>query len=104
MIVYTIYYQLSPMIWTGKGGVKLFAKTWLNISFTTGDMLNYAESNGYLLYNQLDLLKSKWGIGVNQYLGKHLLHLGYIHENKEEFTTQIPFVHHDLILGFNLIF
>jgi hypothetical protein len=92
------------MIWKGKAGLKLFPKTWIDASFTIGNMLNYSESNGYLLYNQLDVIKSKWGLGINQYLGKHLLYLGYVHESKEEFTTQIPFAHHDLVLGFNLIF
>lgn len=96
--------SVNTMIWTGKGGVKLFPKTWLDVSYTTGDMLNYSESNGFLLYNQWDVIKSKWGVGINQYLGKHLLYLGYIQENKEEYNTQIPFIHHDLILGFNLIF
>lgn len=92
------------MIWTGKAGLKLFPKTWIDASFTIGNMLNYSESNGYLLYNQLDVIKSKWGLGIRQYLGKHMLYLGYIHENKEEYDTQIPFAHHDLVLGFNLIF
>jgi len=96
--------SVNSMIWSGKGGLKLFQKTWLEASYAIGDMLNYSEANGYLVYNQLDVIKSKWGLGINQYLGKHLLYLGYIHENKEEFTTQIPFVHHDLILGLNLIF
>jgi tetratricopeptide (TPR) repeat protein len=95
---------VNNMIWSGKGGLKLFPKTWLEASYTTGDMLNFSESNGYLLYNQLDVIKSKWGLGINQYLGKHLLYLGYIHESKEEFASEIPFAHHDLILGFNLIF
>lgn len=96
--------SINTMIWSGKVGVKLFPTTWLDVFYTAGDMLNYSESNGYLLYNQWDVIKSKWGLGLNQYLGKHLLYLGYIHENKEEYNTQIPFIHHDLILGFNLIF
>ena len=94
----------NNMIWMGKAGVKLFSKTWLNLSYTKGDMLNYSESNGYLLYNQLDLIKYKWGGSINQYLGKHLLYLGYIHESKEEYTTQIPFAHNVLTLGLNLTF
>ena len=96
--------SVNSMIWSAKGRLKLFPKTWLEASYAIGDMLNYSEANGYLVYNQLDEIRSKWGLGINQYLGKHLLYLGYIHESKEEFITQIPFAHHDLILGFNLIF
>jgi len=84
--------------------VRVFPKTWLNGSLSYGDMINYNESNGYLVYNQLDILKYKWSLSVNQYLGKHLLFVNYSHEDKEEFGTENPFVHHDFILGINLIF
>lgn len=96
--------DINTLIWSANGGVKILSKTWLELSLTSGDMLNYSESNGYLLYNQLDVIKNKWGISVNQYLGNHLLYLGYVHESKEEFITETPFAHHDLIIGFNLTF
>ena len=94
----------NTMIWFGKTGIKVLKKTWIDFSYTTGDMLNYSESNGYLLYNQLDMIKSKWGISINQYFGGSLLSLSYVRENKEEYITEIPFIHHDLVLGLNINF
>lgn len=94
----------NTMIWFGKTGIKVLKKTWIDFSYTSGDMLNYSESNGYLLYNQLDMIKSKWGISINQYLGGSLLSLSYVRENKEEYITEIPFIHHDVVLGLNLNF
>ena len=85
-------------------GIKVFSKTWIDGFLTYGDMTNFSEQNGYVVYNQLDKTTSKWGISINQYLGKHLLYLGYINENKEEYLTETPFVHRDVILGFNLTF
>ena len=85
-------------------GIKLFPKTWINGSLSYGDMVNYNELNGYLVYNQLDIMKSKWSVSISQYLGKHMLFINYTHENKEEFETAIPFVHHDFIIGINLMF
>jgi len=84
--------------------VKLFPKTWINGSLSYGKMVNYSELNGYTVYNQLDIMKSKWSLSINQYLGKHLLFINYTHENKEEFQSETPFVHHDFIMGINLIF
>ncbi len=91
-------------IYFNKMGFKVFSRTWIDGFLTYGDMTNFSEQNGYVVYNQLDKITSKWGVSINQYLGKHLLYLGYIHENKEEYLTEIPFVHRNVILGFNLTF
>jgi hypothetical protein len=67
-------------------------------------MINFSELNGLVVYNQLDVIKSRWGISLNQLVGKHSFYLKYIKENKEEFDSAIPFAHHDIILGVNLTF
>lgn len=85
-------------------GIKLFTRTWINGSLSYGDMVNYSEANSYLVYNQLDIMKYKWTLSINQYLGKHLFFINYTHEDKREFGTEIPFVHHDFILGINIAF
>lgn len=87
-----------------KLGIKLFPKTWIEGFGSYGSMLNYSELNGYIIYNQLDEIKSKLGFSINQYLGDHLLFFNYTHENKQEYNTGIPFIHHDFILGLNLTF
>jgi len=96
--------QQQNTVLFNKLGVKLFPKTWIEGFGSYGAMLNYSELNGYVVYNQLDEIKSKYGFSINQYIGKHLLFFNYTHENKEEYNTGIPFVHHDFILGINLTF
>jgi tetratricopeptide (TPR) repeat protein len=102
----TYYEQNSEnnMVWFNKIGVKLFPGTWVDLSMSTGDMINFSELNGLVVYNQLDVIKSRWGISLNQLVGKHSFYVKYINENKEEFDTSIPFAHHDIILGINLTF
>lgn len=94
----------NNFVWFNKIGIRALPKTWLEGFFTTGDMLNYSEANGYIVYNQLDMIKSKWGVTINQYIGKHLLFFNYTLENKEEYSTGIPFLHHDFIMGLNITF
>ncbi len=94
----------SNIVSFSKVGFKLFSTTWIDFSYSYGDMINYSDMNGYVVYNQLDVITSKWGITLNQSIGKHFLYLNYTKENKEEYLTGTPFAHNDIILGLNLVF
>lgn len=87
-----------------KLGLKVLSKTWLEGFGSVGDMNNFLEMNGYVMYNQLDTITSKWGVGINQYIGKSLIFLQYVHENKIEYTTRADFIHRSVIMGLNLTF
>ena len=93
------------MIYQGKLGGGISPTTWLEGSFSYGDMINFSEMNSMVVYNQLDVIKYRYGLKLTQLIaGKHFLYLTYLHENKEEFETGVPFAHNNLILGFNLKF
>lgn len=96
--------DIHHMVSFNKIGFKLFTKTWLNMFYASGDMRNFNALNGYLVYNQLDTLKSKMGITLSHSLGKHFLYLNTTRENKEEFSTGTPFAHQNLVLGINFKF
>jgi hypothetical protein len=96
--------SIHNLVFYNMVGTKLFAKTWMDVFFAYGDMNNYSDLNGYVVYNQLDTLKSKIGFTLNQSLGKHLLYLKYTRENKEEYISETPFAHYNIVLGFNLKF
>lgn len=96
--------SVSNLVSFNKVGFKLFSTTWMDLFLSYGEMTNYSDLNGYVVYNQLDMLKSKIGFTLNQSLGKHLLYFKYIRENKEEFSTGTPFAHNNFLLGFNLKF
>ncbi len=94
----------SNVVSFSKIGFRLFPTTWVDLSYSYGDMNNYSEMNGYVVYNQLDVITSKWGVTLNQSIGKHFLYLNYTKENKEEYLSGTPFAHNDIILGLNLMF
>lgn len=94
----------NELITKSEIGIKTFPKTWLSSSWSIGDMANYNEANGYLVYNQLDTMKSKWSVAISQYIGSNMLYFNYTHENKEEYETGNPFVHHVAIVGLNINF
>ncbi len=92
------------LVWNNRIGGSITSKTWLDISMSYGEMRNFSELNSYVVYNQLDKITSRWGITTSQLLGKHTLYLSYVREYKSEYNTNIPFIHNDIILGFNLTF
>lgn len=96
--------NISTSVYYNKLGVKVSPTTWLEASISYGDMINFSELNSYVVYNQLDKITSRWGVSINQLLGKHVLYLSYVRENKEEYSTEIPFSHNDIIVGLNLTF
>jgi tetratricopeptide (TPR) repeat protein len=101
---YHLQNSIGNIVWYNKVGVKVFPGTWVDFFMSAGDMINFSELNSLVVYNQLDVIKSRWGFSIHQLLGKHAMYLKYIRENKEEFNTAIPFAHHDIILGINLTF
>lgn len=96
--------DVSTMVYFNKIGVQVSPTTWLEASMSYGNMVNFSELNSYVVYNQLDNISSRWGVSIHQLLGKHMLYLNYVRENKEEYSTEIPFAHNDIIVGFNLTF
>lgn len=96
--------SISNVVSFSKIGFRPFPTTWIDFSYSYGDMNNYSEMNGFVIYNQLDVITSKWGITLNQSIGKHFLYLNYTKENKEEYLSGTPFAHNDIILGLNLMF
>lgn len=101
---YHLENQDKNLVLLNRLGIKVFRKTWLEGFASFGDMMNYSEQNGLVVYNQLDTIKSRWGGSIRQLLGNHMIFISYIRENKEEYTTAIPFVHQDIIFGLNLAF
>ncbi len=93
------------IVYYGRVGGKLSNTTWLDGFMSYGDMVNFSEMNSYVVYNQLDVIKYRFGLTLSQLIAdKHFLYINYIHENKEEFETGIPFAHNSIILGLNLKF
>jgi hypothetical protein len=45
-------------------GMKVFPKLWIEAFLTYGNMVNFTEKNGYLVYNMPDEMKTKTGIAL----------------------------------------
>jgi tetratricopeptide (TPR) repeat protein len=103
-VTYHLENQEENLVFLNRLGIKAFRKTWLEGFTSFGDMMNYSEYNGLVVYNQLDTIKSRWGLSIRQLLGNHMLFISYIQEKKEEYSTAIPFVHQNIIFGLNLAF
>ena len=45
-------------------GFSIARKVWFEISTSVGEMNNYAERNGYLIYNSADILRQKYDLNI----------------------------------------
>ena len=93
-VVNWVYYQ--------KAGFRAAKGTWLEVFGSLGNMLNFAEQNGWLVFNQPDTITSRLGLGLIQMLGTQKLYVVYTAENKEEYLTGTPFMHHLISVGIQI--
>ena len=64
-----------------------------------------AHDNGYVLYNNPDYLISRGGLIFYQYFNNYTqLILSFQLENKEQITSQDPYIHHFVMAGLNIKF
>ena len=82
-----------------KTGFRAAKSTWLEAFGSLGNMRNFGEQNGWLLFNQLDTITGRFGLALIQMLGAQRLFVVYTGENKEEYLTGIPFMHHLISVG-----
>lgn len=85
-----------------KLGGRILKKTWLEGWYSYGDMRYFNEQNAFILFNNPNTIHSRYGVGLIQELGDHLLYLNVIKENKEEYETGIDFSHIDIIIGLKI--
>jgi hypothetical protein len=55
---------VSP-IGNGLVGFSIAQKIWFELSVAVGEMQNYAEGNGYLVYNSADILRQKFNLNIS---------------------------------------
>ncbi len=55
---------VSP-IGSGTVGFSIARKIWFELSATIGEMQNYTEGNGYLVYNSTDILRQKFNLNIS---------------------------------------
>lgn len=55
---------ISRFIFDEKIGFKIANKLWMEAVFTTGPILNYSESNAFIIYNNVDKIKYKAGFNI----------------------------------------
>jgi len=90
---------------SGKMGIKVFNKTWLEGLYAYGKVQFPSYDNGYVLYNNPDYLISRGGLFFYHYFNNHSqITLGYVLENKEQITTEDQYTHHLVIAGLNIKF
>ncbi len=51
-------------LWAGKVGFKLSDDLWAEAFYTGGEIQNYIEENGYIVYNNFNIIKRKLGINL----------------------------------------
>jgi len=85
-----------------KLGGKVLKKTWLEGWYSYGDMRYFNEQNAFIFFNNPSIIHYRYGVGLIQGLGKHLLYLNVIKEYKEEYETRIDFSHIDVIIGLKI--
>ena len=55
---------VTSFIFDEKLGFKVADKLWLEAVFTSGPILNYSESNAFIIYNNVDKIKYKAGFNI----------------------------------------
>jgi len=85
-----------------KLGGRILERTWLEGWYAYGDMRYFNEQNAFIVFNNPNIIHYRFGAGIIQGLGKHLLYLNVIKENKEEYETGIDFSHFDIIIGLKI--
>lgn len=85
-------------------GGRISKTTWLDGWYAHGSMRHFSENNGAILFNSPNTINSRMGITLAQSLGRHMLYLNFIREEKTEIDTEIDFLHYDIILGLNIKF
>jgi hypothetical protein len=93
-VVHWVYFQ--------KAGFRAARSTWLEVFGSLGNMRNFGEQNGWLLFNQPDTITGRFGLGLIQMLGAQQLYAVYTAENKEEYITGTPFRHHLISVGIRI--
>jgi len=85
-------------------GGRISKTTWLEGWYTHGSMRHFSEQNGFIVFNGPNIVNSRLGTTLSQLLGKHMLYLTFIREDKTEIDTDIDFCHYDFIVGLNIKF
>ena len=57
-------HAVTSFIFDEKLGFKMADKLWLEAVFTSGPILNYSESNAFIIYNNVDKIKYKAGFNI----------------------------------------
>lgn len=69
--------ESNQQVFTEKIGVKITDKIWIDVSGRFGDLFNYQNANGLVVYNSADRVKRDLGVFCNFYLKKLDVSLGY---------------------------
>jgi hypothetical protein len=85
-------------------GGSISKTTWLEGWYAHGSMRHFSEHNGYVVFNSPNTINSRIGMTLSQSLGRHMLYLNFIREDKTEIDTDIDFLHYDFIVGLNIKF
>ncbi len=56
--------EITP-VGSGIIGFSIARKVWIEFSASVGEMQNYAEKNGYLVFNSADLLRQKYDLNIS---------------------------------------
>ncbi len=54
----------NRFLWTGRAGVKLSDDFWAEAFYTNGEIENYNEENGYIVYNNYNVIRRKLGFNL----------------------------------------
>ncbi|MFH2140863.1 MAG: hypothetical protein ABIJ97_00470, partial [Bacteroidota bacterium] len=79
----------NRMIWQQSLGFKLLKNTWVETSYTSGNIKNYLEKNGLLVYNNMNTIKSKFEANIIYSFAKNHLKLYIRYINIENFGDHI---------------
>lgn len=73
------------LIFFQSAGGKIYKELWLEAFATIGNMNNYNEQNGLLVYNNPDVIKYKFGTELNYFFNKNLsASLVYVYQQREK--------------------
>ena len=104
ILTYHVNAEQRNIIFYQKIGLRTGENTWFEFYGSFGNMKNVQELDGFYVYNLNNNLNMRLGVSGIFLLGKRVkLIVGYTNESYTELTTSLPFKHHYLFTGLQVL-